>query len=40
MFQNRVSGTDLKVIDSGVGEYWVQPHEDYIRPYGICIRHV
>ena len=40
VFQNRVRATDLKVIDSGVGEYWVQPHEDFIRPYGICIRHV
>jgi hypothetical protein len=40
VFQNRVRATDLKVIDSGVGEYWVQPHEDFIRPYGICIRRV
>ena len=38
VFQNRVSAVDLKVIDSGVGEYWVQPSEGAIRPYGICIR--
>ena len=40
VFQNRVSATDLKVIDSGVGEYWVQPHDRLIRPYGFCIRRV
>ena len=40
VFQNRVSATDLKVIDVGKGEYWVQPHDRLIRPYGICIRRV
>ena len=40
VFQNRVSAIDLKVIDSGVGEYWVQPSEGAIRPYGICIRRI
>lgn len=38
VFQNRVSSTDLKVIETRAGEYWVQPHEDFIRPYGICLR--
>ena len=41
VFQNRVSTTDLKVIDidtTGKGEYWVQPHEDLVRPYGICMQ--
>ena len=41
VFQNRVSPTDLKIIDArttGVGEYWVQPNQELIRPYGICIR--
>ena len=43
VFQNRVCPTDLKVIDektTGVGEYWVTPHEDHIRPYSICIQQV
>ena len=43
VFQNRVSPAGLKVIDAsktGVGEYWVQPCQDSIRPYGICIRDV
>ena len=41
VFQNRVSTTDLKIIDAkttGVGEYWLQPNQDFIRPYGICIQ--
>ena len=41
VFQNRVCATDLKIIDAEttrVGEYWVQPHEKFIRPYGICIQ--
>ena len=41
VFQNRVCPDDLAVIDAkttGVGEYWVQPREDKIRPYGICIQ--
>ena len=41
VFQNRVSPAGLKVINlqiTGVGEYWVQPREELIRPYGICIQ--
>ena len=41
VFQNRVSPTDLKIIDAKstkVGEYWVQPDQELIRPYGICMR--
>ena len=41
VFQNRVSPSGLKVINlqtTGVGEYWVQPREELIRPYGICIQ--
>lgn len=41
VFQNRVSPVGLKVINfqtTGVGEYWVQPKEELIRPYGICIQ--
>lgn len=40
VFQNRVSPTDLKILDAkvtGAGEYWVQPHEELIRPYGIIM---
>ena len=41
VFQNRVYPTNLKILDAqttGVGEYWLQPREEYIRPYGICIQ--
>ena len=41
VFQNRVCPTDLKILDAqttGVGEYWLQPHVKFIRPYGICIQ--
>ena len=41
VFQNRVCPDDLVVIDektTGVGEYWVQPRDKMIRPYGICIK--
>ena len=40
VFQNRVSVDDLKVVDSPFGEYWVQPQQSLVRPYGICIRRV
>ena len=43
VFQNRVSPDGLVVIDgsdTGVGEYWVQPNEKLMRPYGICMRPV
>ena len=41
VFQNRVCPNSLTIIDTettGVGEYWVQPRQDLIRPYGICIK--
>ena len=41
VFQNRVCPSGLKIINTkttGVGEYWMQPREDFIRPYGICIQ--
>ena len=41
VFQNRVSPADLTMIDvrtTGVGEYWVQPNQELVRPYGICVR--
>ena len=41
VFQNRVCPTNLKIVDAqttGVGEYWLQPCEKFIRPYGICIQ--
>ena len=41
VFQNRVCPTDLKIVDAqmtGVGEYWLQPRQEYIRPYGICVQ--
>jgi ubiquitin len=41
VFQNRVCPDNLAIIDAkttGVGEYWVQPDQDMIRPYGICIK--
>ena len=40
VFQNRVSAAGLEVIDAPVGEYWLQPRQGKIRPYGICIRSV
>ena len=43
VFQNRVSTTGLKVIDrssTGAGEYWLQPNQELIRPYGLCIKEV
>ena len=40
VFQNRVSAEDLKVINDPVGEYWLQPHQEKIRPYGVCLRSV
>ena len=41
VFQNRVCPTNLKILDAqttGVGEYWLQSRDDFIRPYGICIQ--
>ena len=49
IFQNRVNLDGLKVIpadrirhDRGCSDvkddYWIQTREDYIRPYGICVK--
>ena len=41
VFQNRVCPTNLKILDAqttGVGEYWLQSRDDFIRPYGICVQ--
>ena len=41
VFQNRVCPVNLKIVGvrtTRVGEYWVQPNEEFIRPYGICIQ--
>ena len=41
VFQNRVCPTNLRILDAqttGVGEYWLQSRDDFIRPYGICIQ--
>ena len=43
VFQNRVSTAGLEVIskqETDVGEYWVQPNDNLIRPYGLCIKEV
>jgi hypothetical protein len=41
VFQNQVCPDSLTVIDTettGVCDYWVQPRQDLIQPYGICIK--
>ena len=49
VFQNRVNLDGLKVISADhichdrqrsdvKDDYWLQPREEYIRPYGICIK--
>ncbi|UJR06542.1 hypothetical protein I4U23_010825 [Adineta vaga] len=41
VFQNRVNpNTLIKLSDNqiGVGEYWVNPTDKDVRPYGICIK--
>ena len=42
VFQNRVCWDNLKVvaprITGDTGEYWVQPDDKKIRPYGLCIK--
>ena len=41
VFQNRVSSDDMKIVSgekTGSGEYWVQPDDRLIRPYGLCIK--
>lgn len=49
VFQNRVNLDGLKVVSADricrdrqrldvKDDYWLQPREEYIRPYGICIK--
>ena len=39
VFQNRVSTKDRRVVKKWNGdEYWVQPHPELVRPYGICVK--
>jgi hypothetical protein len=43
VFQNRVNPNNLiriKNIETGIGEYWISPDKNNLRPYGICIRKV
>jgi hypothetical protein len=43
VMQNRVNPTNLKKVDkavTGVGEYWISPTEDDIRPYGFCVQEI
>ena len=43
LLQTRVSPKDLAVVsasEAGAGEYWVQPHDSLVRPYGILCRRV
>ncbi|XP_046439670.1 uncharacterized protein LOC124190846 [Daphnia pulex] len=43
VLQNRVNPTNLKKVCkavTGVGEYWISPNDDDIRPYGFCVREV
>mmetsp|Transcript_76747 Transcript_76747/g.212021 ORF Transcript_76747/g.212021 Transcript_76747/m.212021 type:complete len:477 (-) Transcript_76747:103-1533(-) len=40
VMQNRVNPANLKVVDkstTGVGEYWIVPSEDDIRPYSLLV---
>ncbi|PKC66878.1 hypothetical protein RhiirA1_511088 [Rhizophagus irregularis] len=38
VFQNRVNPQTLNKINTSIGEYWISPQSDDIRPYGICIK--
>ena len=38
VFQNRVSPSKLKIHSTSHGEYWLQPDDRLIRPYGLCIK--
>jgi hypothetical protein len=43
VLQNRVNHKNVIKIDkaeTGVGEYWISPTDDDIRPYGFCVREV
>jgi len=38
VFQNRVNPDTLVRINTNIGEYWLSPKDDDIRPYGICFK--
>jgi hypothetical protein len=41
--QNRVNPETIIKVDkavTGVGEYWISPNEDDIRPYGFCVKQI
>ncbi|CAB4388895.1 unnamed protein product [Rhizophagus irregularis] len=38
VFQNRVNPQTLNKINTSIGEYWISPKSNDIRPYGICIK--
>jgi hypothetical protein len=38
VFQNRVNPKTLIRIPTNIGEYWISPNSEDIRPYGICIK--
>jgi hypothetical protein len=43
VMQNRVNTKNVEKVpkaETGVGEYWISPTDDDIRPYGFCVREV
>jgi hypothetical protein len=43
VMQNRVNPKNLEKVPkavTGVGEYWISPSDEDIRPYGFCIREI
>jgi hypothetical protein len=43
VLQNRVNPTNLKKVDKDVtkvGEYWISPTDEDIRPYGFCVKEI
>jgi len=40
VFQNRVNPKQLERFPVSGGEYWVNPNQNDIRPYGVCFRKV
>ncbi len=41
--QNRVNPETVIKVDKAVtkvGEYWISPNDDDIRPYGFCVREI
>ncbi|GES81378.1 hypothetical protein RCL_jg11989.t1 [Rhizophagus clarus] len=43
VFQNRVNPNNLVKVtkeENGVGEYWISPNSEDLRPYGICIKRI